>query len=262
MNDAATPSQATDATDASVLINGVTITNSDNTLDDVVQGVTFTLNDTSNSAVRVSVAGDEDGMISKIQSFVSAYNSIISYIGSQSIYDQDHNTRGPLLGESTSSRLVQNIHSVIADTYNASSVISALSEIGFSTAQTGYLEVDTDTLRTALSSHLDDVTALFTDSNGVLNAVQDVLDRYVNVTSDTDYEPAITNRVDSLSDQISNLDDDISTFDDRMTAYEDRLRRQFTAMELALGRLQEAQNTLNALLPSSARSNSSSSSSN
>jgi len=259
----ATPfTNATTATDAEVLVNGVTITNATNTLDDVIQGVTFDLNETTSSAARITVSADNSGMISKVQNFVSAYNSVFSYVGSQSIYDQDNNSRGPLLGESTSVRLTQNIHSVIADQYTASTVVTALSQIGFSTARTGYLELDTTKLSTALTSHLEDVTALFTDSNkGVLAALQDVMDRYVNVDGSllTNSKPSITTKISGLTDQISTTTDNISNFDDRITAYEERLRRQFTNMELALGRLTDARNALSALLPSTSSSSNSSS---
>jgi len=58
----------------------------------------------------------------------------------------------------------------------------------------------------------------------------------------------VSNRLDSLGDIIDGITDDISNFDDRMDAYEARLKKNFTAMEIALGKLQTAQDSLSALL--------------
>ena len=243
---------ASTAADAALTINGVSITSSDNTINGVVQGVTFDLVDTGSTKVKVGV--DTDAMVTKLEDFVTAYNSIITYVGSQSILDTSLKTKGPFVGETVTSRLTSNMKSAVASTYSASSVVTALSQIGFSTLQTGKLELDSSTLKDALENNLDDVTAIFTDSSGFNTALQDVLDRYIDSTDGT-----VTNRIDSLGDSIDGISTDISNFDDRMTAYEERLRKGFTAMEIALGKLETAKSSLAALLPTTSSSSSSSS---
>lgn len=246
--------KAVSAADSEVVINGIPVTDSDTTIDDVIQGVTFELLETTTTAATVKVGADIDGMVDKISSFVDAYNNVISYIGLESIYDEDSETSGPFIGETTVSRLTSNLKSTIAAEYGASSVITALSQIGFATQQSGKLELDTDALTAALQDNLDDVVAIFTDSNGFNTSIQSVLDKY---TDDTD--GFITDRIDSLGDRIDDLTEDIDSFDDKMTAYEERLRKSFTAMEIALGKLESAQSALEALLPSTSSNSDSSS---
>ena len=247
--------EAVSAADSEVEINGVTVTDSDTTIDDVIQGVTFDLQDTTTTPATVKVGADIDGMIEKINTFVDAYNSVISYIGVESIYDEDSNTGGPFIGETTVSRLTANLRNAVSAEYSASSVITALSQMGFATQQTGKLEIDTDALTNALQDNLDDVVAMFTDSSGFNTAIKDVIDTYID-----DTDGVISDRIDSLGNQIDDISEDIDAFDEKMTAYEERLRKSFTAMEIALGKLQSAQSALEALLPSTSKSNSSSSS--
>ena len=244
---------ASTAADAALTINGVAITSADNTINGVVQGVTFNLQDTGTSKVKVGI--DVDKMVEKLQSFVTAYNSVITYVGSQSIVDTSLKLKGPFVGETVTSRLTTNMKSTVANEYTASTVVEALSQIGFETLQTGKLKLNTSDLKDALQNNFDDVTAIFTDTDSVKGfnaAMQDMLDRYLDST-----DGAVNNRIDALNDSIDSIDEDISNFDDKMSAYETRLRKGFTAMEIALGKLKDAQSTLSALLSTSSSSSSS-----
>ena len=244
--------EAVSAEDASLTVNGVSITDSDNTIDSVIQGVTFELTETTTSAATITVSLDEDTIVDRVSAFIEAYNSVISYVGSQSISDPTNDISGPLIGESVAARLISNLRQTIAEDYASSSVITALSQIGVSTSQSGRLEFDEDIFRNALSDNFDDVSTLFTESDGVNAALHLVIERYNDST-----DGIVTNRIDSLGERASDIGEDITDFDDRMDVYEERLRRQFTAMEVAIGRLQSAQNTLLALLPSGSSSSSS-----
>lgn len=243
--------EAVSAEDASLTVNGVSITDSDNTVDSVIQGVTFELLETTSSAATVTVSLDEDTVVDRVNTFIDAYNSVISYVGSQSISDPENDISGPLIGESAAARLISNLRETIASEYASSSVITALSQVGVSTSQSGRLEFDEDTFRDALSENFDDVSAIFTESDGVNAALRTVIERYNDST-----DGIVTTRIDTLSERAFDMTEDIEDFDDRMDVYEERLRRQFTAMEVAIGRLQSAQSTLLALLPSSSSSSS------
>jgi flagellar hook-associated protein 2 len=238
---------ASTAADAALTINGVPISSADNTINGVVQGVTFNLVDTGTSKVKVGI--DIDKMVEKLQTFATAYNSVITYVGAGSILDVSTKTKGPFVGETVTSRLTTNMKSTVADQYSASSVVEALSQIGFETLQTGKLKINTSDLKDALQNNFDDVTAIFTDTNGFNTAMQDTLDRYLDST-----DGAVNNRIDALNEAIDGISTDMTNFDDKMSAYETRLRKGFTAMEIALGKLKDAQSTLSALLSTSSSS--------
>jgi len=244
--------EAMTAQDSEVVINGITITDSNTVIDSVVQGVTFNLNDVTDSAATVKVGLDTDALVSKMDAFVTAYNGVISYVGTSNTFNTDTLERGPFFAETTVSRLLADMKSKFSAQYSSSSIVTALSQIGFSTLQSGLIEFDASAFKDALANNIEDVTAIFTDSAGFNNAFQGMIETYTD--SHSGY---LSDRIDTLGDQIDSLDEDISNFDDRMTAYEERLRKSFTAMEIALGKLQTAQDALEALLPSTSKNSSS-----
>ena len=238
---------AATAQDALVSINGVSLSSESNSLSDVIQGVTFDIEDVGSTKVTVGV--DEDAMTEKISTFVDAYNSVITYVGAQSIYDEDSDTKGIFIGETVVSRLVANMKSKLSTNFetDGSDPIGALAEIGFKTLQTGKIEFDESAFQDALADNLDQVTGLFIDD--FIPAMTDFIDSNID-----DTDGIVSNRLDSLDDIIDGITDDISNFEDRMDAYEARLKKNFTAMEIALGRLQTAQDSLSALLSTTSSS--------
>jgi flagellar hook-associated protein 2 len=62
--------------DASIEIDGVTVTSSDNSIDDVIAGVTINLLKADEATtVTLDVGQDIDGTMEKINAFVSSYNA-------------------------------------------------------------------------------------------------------------------------------------------------------------------------------------------
>lgn len=241
------------AADAQLTVNGIAISHSDNEVEGVVEGVTFSLRDVSTDSVTISVSTDTTAMVGKFEDFVEKYNAMVSYIDSKSVYDAEKELKGPFVGESTVSTTMRWLQSIITGSYGAGSTITALSQAGFSTAQDGSLELDTDELAAALDSYPGDLYALFdtADSESFATALTDTLDLLLD-----EDEGTLELRRDSLADAIERMEEDIEDFDTRMEAYEARLRAQFTAMELALAAIEDSTSQLSALLTTSSSSDS------
>lgn len=240
------------AADAALTVNGIAITSEDNSVSDVVSGLTFNLEDVTTSAVVVTVETDIDTTVTNLQTFVDAYNDLRQYIRVHRAYDSDAEIKGEFVGESTVVSLMQALQNVVGDEYTTGGLYTSLSTIGFETQQDGDIELDEDTLRAALEDSPEDVVALFeTDAGTFGDALLEVIDQY----ADED-EGHLSLRVDSLDDQIEDLEEEIDDFDERMDAYEERLQKQFTAMELALAKLNDASAQLDALMPDSSDSSS------
>ncbi len=232
------------ASDASLTVNGITVTSADNTVGDVVSGLTFNLEDVTTSAVTVTVETDVDTTVETLTTFVDAYNALRQYIRTHRAYDDEAEIKGEFVGESTVVGLMQSLQSVVGAAYDTGGLYTSLSTIGFETQQDGDIEIDEDTLRAALEDSPEDVVALFEADAGTFgDALQDLVTAY----TDED-EGYLTLRGESLDDQIEDLEEQIDEFDDRMDAYEERLKKQFTAMELALAKLNDASSQLSALL--------------
>ena len=69
---------------ASITVDGVTITPSSNTVDDVIAGVTLNLKKAApDTTVTLSVARDYEKVKETISGFVTAYNDVIDAINAQ-----------------------------------------------------------------------------------------------------------------------------------------------------------------------------------
>ena len=93
-------SQTVAAKDAIFSVNGLTISSSDNRVEDVIDGIDFTLHDLTGTApVTVAVTEDRAGARELITDFVSAYNDLVGNIDKLSAYNADTGSAGPLQGD-------------------------------------------------------------------------------------------------------------------------------------------------------------------
>lgn len=91
------------AVDSQVRVDGYPaadwITRSSNTLDDVIPGVALDLHTTG--TVQVNLTRQTDSFKDKLNTLVTAYNDVITYIQKQTAYDTAAKTAGILMGNST-----------------------------------------------------------------------------------------------------------------------------------------------------------------
>ena len=150
--------------DASIDVDGVTITRSDNTVDDVISGVTLNLLKADpGTTVTLNIDRDLEGITEKITTFVTAYNVISSYIHEQQSYDADNNeTGGILFGDGTLSSVKSDLTSTLVESvWGVSSDFSTMGLIGITVDNEGQLSIDSDTLTGYLQSNFNDVKNLF-----------------------------------------------------------------------------------------------------
>lgn len=233
------------ASDAQLNINGVDITSESNTISEAIPGVTLDLNQTTTGTEVLTVDTDIDGIIENIQGFVDAYNEVMSYYDTQTAYDLEEDIRGGLVGETTASRVIEGVSSIISDQYESlTGVYSSLAEIGFETQTDGTLTFDTEQLREALEENYEDTMELFTDPAGPAGQLRDSIQNlYIDSESGS-----LALRQETLEETISDYEEQIADFDDYLASYEERLRNQFTYMEQTLGALQAAESALLAML--------------
>lgn len=150
------------ATDASFTYNGVSITRSSNTVDDLIVGVTITLNDVQDTGETTSVSVEQDwtDVKTQIASFVTAFNSLVSNLDEATTYDSEEETAGVFQGVSqlTSflSALKKEIQSVDDDG-------RSLLDYGL-TFEDGTLSFDEDTFDDMVEDDPDDVQDFFMGS--------------------------------------------------------------------------------------------------
>jgi len=93
---------------ASLVVDGVTLTVSSNTVTGLIPGLTFQLLSTSTSPVQVIIANYNSGVETTVAALVTDYNSLISAMNAQEKLSSS-NTVQPLFGSPTLSMLQQDI---------------------------------------------------------------------------------------------------------------------------------------------------------
>ncbi|MCX5855199.1 MAG: flagellar filament capping protein FliD [Deltaproteobacteria bacterium] len=150
--------------DVSVMLDGVTVTRSSNTIDDILTGVTLDLlKADTGTTVTLNISQDIDAIMAKINTFVTSYNSISSYISTQNTYDATKKTTGGILfGDGTLSSVKSDLTSILTQSvWGVSSDYSTLGLVGVSVDRYGQLSVDEEKLSGYLTTNFNDVKKLF-----------------------------------------------------------------------------------------------------
>ncbi len=152
-------------TDASFTVDGISMTNSSNTVTTAIQGVTLNLLGADpKTTLTLSVGHDVSGIENEINAMISAYNNVMSYINAQMSYNtQTQQTGGPLFGNATLTMVKSQLQSsVLAQV--GTGAFKFLSQIGITQGGNAQLSLDTTTFENALSSNFNDVVNLLSDS--------------------------------------------------------------------------------------------------
>ncbi|MEE9605110.1 MAG: flagellar filament capping protein FliD [Candidatus Scalindua sp.] len=176
--------QVTAGQDANVEIDGVAITQSSNSIDDVISGVTIDLTrvETDDTTVNLTISRDTDSIKSSINNFITEYNSIIEFINQQFTYDEDTESSGELAGESILYTIKSTIQSTITSTNSLlSGDYDALSLIGITSDIKGKLSLDNTDFLSAINTDFNAVKRLFTAEG----TTTDSEITYINHTEDT-----------------------------------------------------------------------------
>jgi flagellar hook-associated protein 2 len=150
--------------DASITVDGVTKTSSDNAVDDVIPGVTLNLTKADpDTTITLNIDHDVDTIMGKISDFVDAYNQVSTYINQQQSYDTDKKQPGGVLfGDGTLSSVKSDLSSTIVQTvWGVSSDYSMMGLVGITLDNDGQLSIDSDKLKGYLTTNFNDVKNLF-----------------------------------------------------------------------------------------------------
>ena len=159
--------------DAAITVDGVTVTDDSNTIDDVIEGVTLNLvKADSGVTVTLKIEHDIDAIKANIQGFVDKYNSVMTYISTQFSYDEDSETTGGVLfGDGTLRSVKSDLTSALTQTiWGVDSDFSVLTLVGIDNElidededgdEEWILTIDDTKLTGYLQTNFNDVMSLF-----------------------------------------------------------------------------------------------------
>ncbi|MDE1980995.1 MAG: flagellar filament capping protein FliD [Betaproteobacteria bacterium] len=154
--------QSTAAQNAQFTVNGISMTQSSNTVANAIQGLTFTLSGVTTSPASISVASNTTGIAAAVNSFVNAYNALNKAVLGVSSYNSSTNTAGTLMGDPMVNAIETQMHAALNNAItNTTSTYSSLDSIGVTFQKDGSLAIDTTKLNTAISTNASDIASLF-----------------------------------------------------------------------------------------------------
>ncbi len=222
------------ATDATVLVDGIEVKATSNTVSGAVPGVTLNLSDLGTSTVKVD--RDGDGLKTKLQAFVKGYNDVMNTLNAAFTYSGAAKGADTLAGDSTMKALQMNLRGMVGKIVpNGDSSMNMLSQIGISTQRDGTLALDDTKYSAAVAKDYEGVSSLLagrTDGTGLMQQISDGLTGYTKTGG------TLQIKIDNLSKRNKAIDGQIDSMQTRIDKYKENLQNQYAAMEQTISGLQ------------------------
>ncbi len=231
--------QTTAAQDANLTIAGVAYTSASNTVTSALSGVTLNLLAPTTSAATLSVADNNNAVLSNVQSFVSAYNALQQTFTQLGGYDATTNTGGPLMGNAALTGVESQISAVLDSFVNTgSSTYNSLASVGITVNSDGSLSLNSSTLSAALTSDFSAVSTLFSGSGGIASTLN------TQLTAELATGGPIASLSQSLVAQENGLTQQSNQLSQQMSALSSSLTEQYSALNTLLSSLQSTSSYL------------------
>ena len=242
---------ATTATDTAFSINGLEFTSADNTLnsdDHGIAGLTLKADAVMTSSEGLTVTADSSGMRSKIDAFVSSFNSVSDFIESTTSYTTTagKTTAGPLADNREIQAWLRQLRTTAfgSPAYGEIPNLSALG-LNFSSTNSRITVTDSTKLDTALADHASDVAKFFnntaTGSTGLATAFVTKLDAYIGTDGTAGQ---LNTKLETYTKANASLDKQIANLDRYLVQRRSRLEASFMAMESAQSKMTQMQTQL------------------
>ena len=223
-------------------IDGIAMESSSNKITSAISGVTLELIDTKASTI--TVASNTATLKTSVQSFVSAYNALLTSINTQTKVtatgDAATTTSGALTGDASMRQLVNGIRNELLQNSSSSSM-GSLSQMGISTDQkTGLLTLDDKKWDAAVATPNGalEISKVFTGDTGLVARMTKATDSYVGTTG------LLASRVADLNTKLTDLTTQQADLDRRMDSMKTSLTSKYTAMDTLIAKINASSSSI------------------
>jgi len=176
------------AQDSEFKYNGVDIQRDSNTIDDLVIGLTLTLNSTGESTINIKQ--DTDTIEQEVNDFVSGYNSLVSKIQDLTKYDPDNKITGLFQNESVIKNITSDMSNMLFNSFATQTITKTdkngmeynetinlnATDFGFTMNKTGFLDFDSSKFENMLKDNPEATEQFFSDDeNGAFTKILDYI---------------------------------------------------------------------------------------
>jgi flagellar hook-associated protein 2 len=225
--DAANPN-ARAALNATVQIEGETITSQSNEIKGAIPDVIVTAKKTG--ATTLDIARSSASALETVKAFVTAFNDAAKEMRTLSAYDPGTKKGGPLNGDSTVRTLQGLMRDNIAHapTELAGTAYETLSALGISFQRDGTLLLDETKFNKAVDTDFSAVTQTLNAYGTKLSTLGEQVTRF---------DGLLSNRTDGLNATVGQLSAQRTRMEYQLSLTEKRMRAQYTALDSLMGQL-------------------------
>jgi flagellar hook-associated protein 2 len=220
-----------------VKVDGMEFEIADNTLKDVIPGVTLELKQANpGKSISVGVKEDVEVVSGKIKTFVDGINGVLGFVQEQNKLSKETDTTKTLGGDSIVRSVETRLRQVIQNPqYGVQSQVKSLNQLGIQFNRNGLLDFDQKKFNSVLAGNPSGVQAFLVGDGYQTGFIQSIK-REVNSLLNPQSGP-VTNRSKSLKENITQLDQRIADKERQLAKREDMLRDKFSRLEETMSRI-------------------------
>ena len=214
---------------------GIELTSASNTFSNVIEGVSLTVSkvhSATDSALNVTIGQDKAATKGKVQSFVDAFNSLMTSIDSLTASGSDTAKRGALAGDSSVRAIESRLNGLLRTDFGGKSLI----QFGISADRNGKLTIDSARFEAAVAADPAGFEALFSGTDKLLGSIDKTVNAYTNSASGM-----LTNRLDSLDLGMRRVNEQFDNLQQQYDRHYSRYLKQFTTMMQTMQSMQQTQ---------------------
>ncbi len=235
------------AQDAEFEIDGLKVTSAKNKVENAISGLTLNLAGAdSTKTTTITVASNTDAIKKSLQSFVDAYNTVVTLVGNLtkgSTGSDGTYTAAAMTGDSTPRNILAAIRSQIA-TSTSSTGLGSLAQLGITTQRAdGKLALDNVTFTAAMSDKKlgGQIQEMFTGDKGLLGRIEKSLKPFA------DSDGILSQKDTSLNKVKTRLANDQEALDRRVETLTLTLTKKYNAMDLVVAQLKATASSITSI---------------
>nr|WP_275955205.1 flagellar filament capping protein FliD [Planomonospora venezuelensis] len=228
---------------------GYTVTSGTNAISGVLSGTTINVTKEEDN-VTVTVDPDNGAVADKVKAFIDSANAVLSEVGTQTANTPGAKTKQPLAGNFTVRQIAQTVLGQVGAGQND---YGSFSQLGVELDSSGKLTFDRDQFLKAYAADPVKVKNAITAQDPAVQettapdgtkipksqvtAVMGLAERLSIISNNS--TTTVKAAIDGSKSLVTDLTKRIEAWDLRLTKREETLRRQFTGLEVALGKLNQ-----------------------
>jgi flagellar hook-associated protein 2 len=227
---------AQSAANAQATINGIAVDSSSNTLDNVIDGITFSLAKVTTQPVTVNVTRNTEAIKAMVTRFVTSYNALNTFLADATKYDAGTKQAALLQGDGTTTGIHNQLRALVSPASAASTTYATLSSIGVQLQKDGSLKVDDAKLASAVAN-LPELTKALSTVDSAAPARNGFGKRFAAWTDGMLANGgALPGKTKSIQARIASNQKDQNAMSDRLSMIEKRLRTQYSALDTTMAK--------------------------